>query len=84
MSKKELNLEDVDGEPAIIMEKGSRELSIRNDVADYLEAVAKDLDISFEETIDVVLVVGLYSLDRDPKHIRAEWRSNPKIMALFR
>ena len=85
-SVRELNLEPIDGEPAITYTIDGDILSVRHDVAGWMEEEAKELGVRVEDMLTLVLALGLHTTNKELAidMIPAELKKNPKVMALFK
>jgi hypothetical protein len=70
--------------PRILVDKDCRIRGIRVDVADALEERAEELGVRHEDSLTIIVALGLYSYRYDPKPCLGELAENPKVMALFK
>ena len=79
-----LDLSDKKNSPPMLIDENCNIRGVRVDVADYLKERAEELDVSFEDSITIVLALGLHSIGADPKPCLGELCKNPEVMALFK
>ena len=83
---RELNLEPIDGEPAVTFTADGDIQRVRHDVAGWMEEEARELGVRVEDMLTLIVALGLYSMNKGLaiNMIPAELKKNPEVMALFK